>query len=97
MVFMQFQKLVESNHRIGLLTNCSQITLLSNYGVPSKSNKMVFATVVYVEAKKAQRANTGTIKVIGEFDQTELELILMAEKGKLAWFYDLDRISSHFR
>lgn len=48
-------QLSEVGYRVGILTNCSQITLLSNYGVPSKNNKKVFAILCYVLVRKTQR------------------------------------------
>lgn len=61
-----------SHFRLGLLTNCSQITLLSNYGMPSKNNRKVFAIMCFIQISKSQEDNGQTLKVFGEFEPTEL-------------------------
>lgn len=55
------------HHRLGLLTNCSQITLLSNYGMPSKNNKKVFAIICFIQVSKSQDSSE-TMKVFSEFE-----------------------------
>lgn len=71
---------------------------LSNldYGVPWKKDKNLFTVICSIEGDEKKNNNSRKVRLSGQFDATELELILLSQQSREVYFYDLGKISSHF-